>query len=118
MAECIAQIFFDLAAAFGLGMQIARIEPELAAPAALGGIEGQIRALRTSIIGIEPVIGRNGNADRRANDAATARNRIGLGDHLDDLLGNITKPAAVVDIGQDDLEFVATKPADFAICRA
>ncbi len=107
----IAHVFLELAAFLGDRMEIARIVAIARAPVALGGIERQIGAPH-QLLAVEPIVGRDGDADRCADHAARAIDRIGLRDHRDNLLGNFAQLAAIVDIREDHLELVAAKPAD------
>ena len=95
-------------------MQVARIEAELAPPAALGGIEGKIGAADQLFV-VDAVERRDGDADRGADDTAAALDRIGLGDDIDQLLGEVADLAPVFHVRQDDLEFVAAQAAELTV---
>ena len=66
------------------------------------------------VLALEPIVWGDGNADRGADDRALVVDGIGLRDHLDDLLGQLAEFAAVVHIGQDDLELVSAQPTDLS----
>ena len=111
--ECVPQVLLDLAAMIGSVLQIARVEPVFAASAALRAVEREIGGL-DDLLGIETVIRRDRHADRSTDDRAQAVDRIGLREHLDQLTAQIPQHAAIVDIGQHDLELVAPDAADIA----
>ena len=113
MRQGIAQLFLDLAAALRFGMEFAGIEPELAAPAALRGIERQV-GRTDQLFGIDPVVRGNRDPDRGTDDATAAFDLIGLADHGDDRPGDFAQPPPVIEIGNHDLEFVAAQPPDLA----
>ncbi len=111
--ECVAQILLELASVVGSIFKVARIEPVSAAPVALGGIKRQIGRF-DDLFAVETIVRRDRHADGDADDRAQAVDRIGLGQHLNQLAAEIAKDPAVVDIGQHDLELVAPDPADVA----
>ena len=113
IGDRVAQILLDLAAMSRPILQIARIEPVLAAPAALGRIERQI-GRGDQFLGIEPVVGRDRNADRGSDDRTRAIDRIGLRQHLDKPLAKLAERTAIIDIGHHNLEFVTAQMTDFA----
>ncbi len=111
----VSQILFEHTALFGRLMQVARIESETAAPVALCRIKREI-GVADEVIAALSVEGRDRDADRGADDAAAALDRIGLRQAGDDVGRQLAQFAAILDIGEDDLEFVAAKPADhFAV---
>src|SRR3546814_4218526 len=68
------------------------------------------------VVAALPVEGRDRDPDRRADDAAAALDRIGLRQAGDDVGRHLAQFAAILDIGKDDLEFVAPKTTDhFAV---
>ena len=73
----ITQVFLQHAAVFGSLQQVARIETETTAARSLGGIERKVGAA-DQILARLPVKGADRNADRRADDAAAAIDRIRL----------------------------------------
>src|SRR5690606_7672023 len=85
----------------------------LPAPAVLRGVESEVRRAR-DLVALEPVVGRNRDADAGADDRALAVDRIGLRDDLDDLLGQLAELAAIVEVGEDDLELVPAETPDLA----
>ena len=112
--QCVAQILLDLPPAFGIALQIRGIEAELAAPATLCRIKGKVRAAN-QLLAVHPVIRGNGDTHGGADRAAAAQGHERLREHRDDLLGDFTKIAAIVHVGQDHLEFVAAQTPDLAI---
>src|SRR3990167_2231830 len=108
------EIAFQALAKDRLVGQIAREETELATPAVLGGIERHVRRPH-DILGADTVMRRDRYANRCTDHAASLVQRIGLRQHGDDPARNLAQLAAIVDVGQHDLELVATKTADLAI---
>src|SRR5690606_38676834 len=111
--ERLAQVVDQQAALFLLVLEVGRIEAELPAPAVLRGIESEVRRAR-DLVALEPVVGRNRDADAGADDRALAVDRIGLRDDLDDLPGQLAELAAIVEVGEDDLELVPAETPDLA----
>jgi hypothetical protein len=55
------------------------------------------------------------NADRRADDAAAAVDRIRLRQARDDVGREVAKHRAIVAVAQDDLKFVSADPEDLVL---
>ena len=113
IGQRLAQILHQQAAFFRLVLQIGGIEAELAAPGILRGVKRKVRAVSQLVL-LQPVIRRDRDPDRRPDDGALVVNRIGLRDDLDQLVGNFAQRTAIVDIGQDDLEFVTAQAPHLA----
>ena len=82
-------------------------------PAVLGGIKRKVGGTHDLFPG-DAIMRRNRNPDRCADDAAPFFKAVGLAHHGDDLHRQIAQHAAIVDIGQHDLKFVAAQPANLA----
>jgi hypothetical protein len=109
--ECVAQILFEHAPVLGRLVQVARIKGEPAAAVALRGVKREV-GVAHQVVAAEPVEGRDGDPDRRADDATAALDRIGLRQAGDNLGRHVAQFAAILDVGKDDLELVAAKAAD------
>ena len=108
-----SEVFLHTPAQIGFVLEVCRIEAELAASAVLRGIERQV--CRTGqFLALDAVIGSDRHPDGATDGATTFFDRIRLREHLDDLLGDFAQLAAVVHVGDEDLEFVATEAPDLA----
>ncbi len=114
VGQGLAQVLHQDAALFGPVLEVGGIEAELPAPAVLRDIERKVGAV-DQVLAVDAVVGRDRDAHRRADGRALVADRIGLREHLDDLVGELAERAAIVHVGQDDLEFVAAQPADLAL---
>ncbi len=85
----------------------------MSASAILGGVQRKVGCANDLLTG-HTIVGCDSDADRCADDAAPVFQTVRLAQHGDDLHRQIAQNAAVVDVGQHHLEFVAAQPTDFA----
>src|SRR3546814_16863268 len=96
---------------------LARIEAESPAPAALGGIEGEV-GVADKVVVRQAVERRDRDPDRGADDAAAALDRIGLRQVGDDLARPVAQLATILLVGKNDLALVAAAAADHPLVAA
>jgi hypothetical protein len=111
--ERVTQVLLDLAPLLRAVLEVVRIEAVLAPPAPFRRIKRKVGAL-DQVRRLDAVVRRDRHAYRSADDRATPVERIGLRNHLDDPLRELTQFPAIVDVGKDHLEFVAAETADLA----
>ena len=113
LAQRIAEMLFKPATEDGFIFKLAGEEAVLPAPVILGGIKRKVGRAH-DFLAAHAIMRSNRDTDRGADDAAPFLERIGLAQHGDDLGRQLAKFAAIVDIGQHHLEFIAAQPADLA----
>ncbi len=107
-----AQVGNQLRSVSGCGVEAAGEEAETAA-GFLGGIKRHVGGAG-EFAGIKAIIRRNRNADRGPDIRPLAADLIGLRQFVHDPLGKIGQGAAIIHIGQQDLELIAAQPPDLA----